>query len=127
MLILLCLAALAQDPQTALEVYVEEAEDTEESQQTVQQASSILTKASSIDVKLRYLADKKKVEDGLCPVGWVQPPIEEYEAPGAPVSFIPELEPEDVPVDDEEDIEVPEMLKAPPEEEPQDEIEIVEP
>ena len=37
----------------------------------------------------RFLADEILVKEGKAPKGWVQPPIEDYMKPGAPVSMIP--------------------------------------
>jgi hypothetical protein len=68
-------------------------------QQVVQQIVDVQqqmdAQADRLTAIERYLADQILVKEGKAPKGWVQPPIEDYMKPGAPVSLIPVAVPAD--------------------------------
>lgn len=49
----------------------------------------VLDQSSRLDAIEHFLADKQRAADGHAPKGWVQPPVADYMADGAPDSFIP--------------------------------------
>lgn len=61
---------------------------TEQSRQTIQQATTVMTASSKIDAKIHYLTDRKRVAAGEAPEGWEQPPLEAYAESGRPKSLL---------------------------------------
>lgn len=59
----------------------------------VQEMHDVVVEAQKLsdrsDAIEHYLSDQLAVKDGKAPKGWVQPPLEDYMAPGAPASFLP--------------------------------------
>ena len=81
-LLVLCTSCWAGDPapvDTAQQVAVQVDE-------VAERVDDLGSKLSAIE---RYLADEILVKEGKAPKDWVQPPIEDYMKPGAPVSMIP--------------------------------------
>lgn len=49
----------------------------------------IIDQSSRLVAIEHYISDQQRAADGHAPKGWVQPPMSDYMAPGAPDSFIP--------------------------------------
>lgn len=58
-------------------------------QQVTEVQQQMEVQADRLTAIERFLADQLLMKEGKAPKGWIQPPIDDYMKPGAPVSMIP--------------------------------------